>query len=84
MFILMPQTGGMSVWITKTTGGKKMKKFIALLSLSLLLASPLPNRTCSIIHHRNKYLTPSAQAFIEVCQEYSNLSTESFQTEEER
>ena len=26
MFILMPQTGGMSVWITKTTGGKKMKK----------------------------------------------------------
>ena len=50
----------------------------------LPLASPLPNRTCSIIHHRNKYLTPSAQAFIEVCQEYSNLSTESFQTEEER
>ena len=42
----------------------------------LPLASPLPNRTCSIIHHRNKYLTPSAQAFIEVCQEYSNLSTE--------
>ena len=40
----------------------------------LPLASPLPNRTCSIIHHRNKYLTPSAQAFIEVCQEYSNLS----------
>ena len=50
----------------------------------LPLASPLPNRTCSIIHHRNKYLTPSAQAFIEVCQEYSNLSTESLQTEEER
>ncbi len=40
----------------------------------LPLTPPLPNRTCSIIHHRNKYLTPSAQAFIAVCLEYSNLS----------
>lgn len=37
------------------------------------VAAPSLSRTCSIIVHRNKYLTPSAEAFMAICQEASNL-----------